>query len=232
MDDFFDLDSSVEWRWRWKDFCGPEGFKIWSAKRHDFGLCFQNLCLQIPVLAILACASSYYYGHRMGFVRRGATQIIAINMRCATITACALLPLLQIYIYLNQTDIHIEPVSYLLYAIEGITWFTHLVYSWGLRKRLGLSPRGPIVVTVIWTLLFVLSVISLRTRYLIYAQNSKPDYGEFVAYAFSMCNLLLQVVYGITLLPGQGSTTFLEYTSVNYAEVRIFYRYLTCLLLP
>lgn len=226
MDVLYNLDISKRWRWSWKDFCGPEGFKIWSAQRHDFGSCFQTVCLHIPILAVLACASSYYYGRRIGFVRRGATQLIAINMRCMTIAVCALLPLLQIYVYLNKTDIQIEPVAYLLYAIQGITWFTHLVYSWGLRKRLGLSPRGPIFVTVIWTTLFVLSVISLRTRYLVYVQNSNPDYGVFVAYAFSMCNLLLQVVYGITLLPGQGSTTFVEYPSVNYPEVRFFYIHL------
>lgn len=213
------FDSSKRWRWRWDDFCGPEGFKIWSAKRHDFGLCFQHICLHIPILAILACASSYYYGRRVGFVRRGATQLIAINMRCLTIIVSTFLPLLQIYIYLNKTDVQIEPVSYLLYAVEGIAWFTHLIYSWGLRKRLGLSPRGPIVVTVIWTSLFVIDVISLRTRYLMYSLSEKPDYSVFVALAFSVCNMVLQVVYGITLFPGQGSTVFVEYSSVNYSQV-------------
>lgn len=213
MESPIDFNNTERWHWRWVDLCGPEGFKIWSGKRHDLGHCFQQLCLQIPVFAILACASSYYYGRRTGFVKRGSVQIIAINVRSFLVLISAILPLLQIYVFLNKTDTPIQPVSYFLYAVEGISWFSHLLYTFALKKRFGLSPRGPVFLCVVWTLLFVLDVISLRTNWLIYRKTVKPDFSVFVAYGFSICNLLLQIFYGITLLPGEGDTTYVEFSS-------------------
>lgn len=210
MEELIGLNSSERWHWRWVDLCGPGGFKIWSAKRHDLGHCFQQLCLQIPVFAFLACASSYYYGRRVDFVKRGSTQIIAINVRALVVMASALLPLLQIYVYLNKTDTPIQPVSYFLFAVEGIAWFSHLLYTFALKKRLGLSPRGPVVICVTWTLLFVLEIVSLRTHILIYRKTLKPDFSVFTSYGFSICSVLLQILYGITLLPGEGDTVLLD----------------------
>lgn len=215
------LYNSSRWHWQWENFCGPEGFKIWSPERHDLGYCFQQICLQIPVFVILAIISSYYFGLRKGFVTRGPVQLISIHIRCLMILVSALLPVLQIYIYLNKTDAHIYSVSYFLFAVEGISWLTHLGYTWSLRKRLGLSPRGPVLMCVTWTLLFMLDILSLRTHLLIYQNSLNLDYGMFVAYAFSICNVLAQVFYGLTLLPGEGSTTYVDF-STNYVHVSSF----------
>lgn len=203
---------SSRWRWRWEDICGPEGFKIWSANRHDLGHCFQQLCLQVPAFALIAIASAYYFGRRYGFVRRGVDQIVAINLRCFIILISALFPILQIYIYLNKTDVIIYPVSYFLFAVEGFSWLVHLGYTLVLRKRLGMSPRGPVFICVMWTLLFMLDILSMRTNLLIYKHSEKITYSVYVKYAFSICSVILQVMYGLTLLPGEGSTTYVDMT--------------------
>lgn len=213
---------SSRWRWRWEDICGPEGFKIWSADRHDLGHCFQQLCLQIPAFSIIAIASAYYFGRRFGFVRRGVEQLVAINLRCFIILFSALFPILQIYIYLNKTDVRIYPVSYFLFAVEGFSWLVHLGYTLVLRKRLGMSPRGPVFICVIWTLLFMLDILSMRTNLLIYKHSKNVDFGIYVRCAFSICSVILQVMYGLTLFPGEGSTTFVDVTEDIQVSYLIF----------
>lgn len=36
--------------WNITNFCGDEGLAIWNGARHDIGLCFQQVFLDIPVL--------------------------------------------------------------------------------------------------------------------------------------------------------------------------------------
>ncbi|XP_044256061.1 ATP-binding cassette sub-family C member 10 [Tribolium madens] len=213
-------DSSFEWphwRWDWERMCGPGGLKIWSQPRHDLGLCFQELYLQIPVLGLFACASAYYVGSHIGYVTRGPVQLYAIYFRCLVSLCSALLPLLQIYIDLNISQ-EVYYVSYFLCAVQGITWFCHFLYALVLRKRLGLSPRGPVFVCVLWTLLFVLNVVSVRSHVLVYKFAVKPGFSVYVAYGFSVCQIILQIVYGLTLVPSEGSTTYLNFAN-RYTEI-------------
>jgi ATP-binding cassette subfamily C (CFTR/MRP) protein 10 len=216
------MNSSFEsrplWRWDWDVMCGPGGLKIWSAQRHDLGLCFQQLFLQIPALALLACSSAYYFGRHTGYVMRGRVQVYSIYFRCFLALCLALLPLLQIYIDLNTSEDEIYSISYFLCAVQGIAWFCHFGYSLVLRTRLGLSPRGPVFVCVLWTLLFVLSVVSLRSHVLIYKYAIKPGYSIYVAYTFSICQIILQIGYSFTLIPSEGSTTYLNFAD-RYTEI-------------
>lgn len=226
MDSVIQLYNGSQWRWRWEDFCGPEGFKIWSADRHDLGHCFQQLCLQVPTFCLLAIVSAYYFGRRFGFVRRGPVQIVAINVRCCIILVSALFPLLQIYVYLSKTDAKIFPVSYLLFTIEGFSWLIHLGYSSVLKKRLGMSPRGPVFICVLWTLIFMLDILSMRTNILLYIHGQKITYSTYVRYAFSICSVILQVLYGLTLFPGEGDTICMDV--VEHTQVSLFRLFKIC----
>lgn len=198
--------------------CGAGGLKIWSQQRHDLGLCFQQLCLQIPVLSLIACCSAYYFGRHIGYVTRGRVQIYAINFRALIVLCLALLPLLQIYIDLNTSKGQTFIISLFLSAVQGITWFCHLLYTLALRKRLGLSPRGPVFVCVLWTLLAVLTVISVRSHVLLYKSSPSLTYSIYVAYAFSICQVILQIGYAFSLIPSEGSTTYLNFADI-YTEV-------------
>lgn len=212
------IDRYSEWRWSWQALCGPEGLKIWSPQRHDIGFCFQQLFLQIPVLVILACCSAYYFGRQTGFVSRGKVPLYSINLRCVIVLLLALLPVLHVYIALNEAPENVYSISYFLYATQGITWLSHFFYTLALRKRLGLSPRGPVFICVIWALVLVLTFISLRSHLLIYKKSVVPDYFINLSYGFSLCYVILQILYGLSLIPGPGESSCLNFGR-RYSQV-------------
>ncbi|KAK5643745.1 hypothetical protein RI129_007590 [Pyrocoelia pectoralis] len=206
------MNGTVRGRWRWEELCGADGFKIWSSTTHDIGLCFEQLALQIPTLAMLAATSAFYFGRQIHYVIRGKTQLLAIKIRCVIVSLMVALPVLQTYIDLNKSETPIERISYFLTTVEGIAWITHLGYLLVLRKRLGLSPRGPLFMCVLWSLIGVLSVISLRTHLLIYQVLDPKTFSASLAYSFSIISVILQILYGLTLIPGEGDTVYLTYT--------------------
>ncbi|XP_044748946.1 ATP-binding cassette sub-family C member 10 [Coccinella septempunctata] len=202
---------SPPWRWDWDSLCGAGGLNIWSPTSRDLGLCFQQLCLQIPILSILAFTSAYYFGKNGKPVIRGAVQILAINFRCFMVLIMASLPVLQIYIDLYKSENRILKISYFLCAVQGIAWITHFFFCLSLRKFFGKSPRGPVLIRVIWTSIFVMTLISLRSHFLIYDHAEKPDFSVFLSYTFSVIHFLLQVMYALSLFPGKGDTVSLTY---------------------
>ncbi|KAJ8985380.1 hypothetical protein NQ317_007536 [Molorchus minor] len=212
------LGVSPQWRWSWPALCGEEGFQIWSSRRHDLGICFQQLCLHIPFLVILAVLSAYYFGRQEGFVTRGKTQLIAIKIRSVLVFCLAVLPIIQIYIDMNEGDGTIQNISFFLSAVQAIAWFTHFIYNLGLKKRLGKSPRGPICMCVTWSFLFALSAICLRSHYLVYKYSFKPNYSVQLAYGFSIFFFIAQIGYALTLIPSEGSTTYFNFSN-RYEEI-------------
>ncbi|KAL3266128.1 hypothetical protein HHI36_010314 [Cryptolaemus montrouzieri] len=203
--------SLTQWRWDWDSLCGAGGLNIWSPDTRDLGLCFQQLCLQIPILSILASVSAYYFGKNGRPVIRGAVQILAINFRCLMVLLMAALPILQVYVDLYESESAILKISYFLCAIQGIAWFTHFCFCLSLRKHFGMSPRGPVLICVIWSSVLVLTVISLRSHYLKYKYAVKPDFSVYLSYTFSISHFLLQMMYAISLIPGRGDTVIAEY---------------------
>lgn len=210
--------NSTNWPFIWQDLCGPEGLKVWDPIRHDLGLCFQYLCFDIPVLFLLAISSAYYFGRHEDYVIRGKNQLLAINIRCFMVLLMTLLPILKIYVALYKNEAQIEKIFYFYSAVEGMTWLTHLGYTMALRTRLGLSARGPVYICVLWTLEFVLSVVSLRTHSSIYNHTLVPNFSIFYSFAFSIVEVILQICYGLTLIPDVGETTHSDFDNV-YARV-------------
>lgn len=210
----------VIWTWDWKALCGDEGLEVWSVQRHDLGLCFQQLCLHIPILAVLAVISAYYFGVQDGFVLRGKLQLLCVKFRICLVLVLAFLPLIQVYIDINKSTKPILPISFLLSTVQCIAWFTHFLYNWALRRRLGRSQRGPVTVGVVWSLLLVLAVISLRTHYLLYKHALNPDYSVALAFGFSVFYMAVHVLYGVSLTPGRGATMYIN-QNLNFNTVNL-----------
>lgn len=209
--------DSPAWRWRWEEMCGPGGLIIWSPEQHDLGLCFQQLFLQIPVLALLAVTSAYYSGRHISYVARGKFQMRTINLRCCIVAVLTLLPILHTYIDVSKSKMPVTFISFFLAATQCVTWLIHLIYVAALRKRLGISPRGPVQICVLWTLYAVLTVISFHTHYLL-SQNGHATFSLNLAYQFSIVCLVFQILYALTLLPSEGNSANISYNS-RYVQV-------------
>lgn len=191
--------------------CGPEGLKLWSTEYKDLGLCFQYLVLQIPVLTLLAIVSSYYSGRHFGHVIRGKLQKNAIRARALVAIVIAFLPVIQIYIEYTTTSVQVPPIKVLIVATQCITWIIHFIYLLTLKKRLGLSPRGPVKVCVIWTLYAVLTVISLHSYYLI-LYSDRYSFKDVLNFKCGIVIIVFQALYAVTLIPSEGSTEWSSYS--------------------
>jgi ATP-binding cassette, subfamily C (CFTR/MRP), member 10 len=193
--------------------CGPDGLHPWDPKTRDMGYCFQRLFLLIPALFLIAATSAYFVGRQVNWVVRGKLQERAIVLRSATVLCLALLPIMKLYIFL-QGDGKAYGIDYFTCGTEFIAWIVHLAFLMALRQRLGVSPRGPIFLLVLWSISAMLSIIGLRTLILMERK-----------YGFAIVTLVFQVIYAITLLPSEGVTSpkYNPAASVGsqYSQVRI-----------
>ncbi|XP_012285682.1 multidrug resistance-associated protein 7 [Orussus abietinus] len=106
------------WRWNWTELCGAEGgIEPLNRETHDLGICFQQLCLQIPVLALIAIISAYYCGKRSVSSSRGYISFYALNIRLIVAIFLAILPVIRAYIILTNgappsaNDVNIEEIN-------------------------------------------------------------------------------------------------------------------------
>lgn len=213
------LFSADIWIWRWEELCGPGGLKIWSPEQHDLGICFQQLFLQIPVLALMAICSAYYCGRQSGFVIRGNIQKRAIKLRCLIVLILAFLPILQTYIDVSKGKIPVSVINFFFAAVQSVTWLVHFGYTSVLRKRLGLSPRGPVKICVLWSLYAVLIVVSFHSYYLL-RLSTEPDFSLNLKFNFGITSMVFQFLYALTLLPSEGESEMVQYNS-RYVQVSV-----------
>lgn len=176
--------------------CGPGGLHPWNPKTRDMGYCFQRLFILIPSLFLIAIVSSFYMGRRINWVVRGKIQERAIILRSVIVFCLAVIPLIKIYKIFSQQSINSGAIDYFTCSTECIAWFIHFCYILALRHRLGVSPRGSILLLMLWSITAVLSVISLRTLILMHQ-----------SYALAVIILILHIGYAITLLPSEGVTS-------------------------
>lgn len=180
--------------WKWEYICGSQGLVPWNDVTKDFGMCFQELFLQIPTYFILAITSGYYIGYRKDWVVREKTQERAITLRSFTILALVFIPIIEIYIFLTDKDFTLYPIDYFTSGAACLSWLFHFGYVLALKHRLGHSSRGPLCQLILWTLLVIFNIIALRSSTLTGAPT------EF--YIASIC---CHVIYFLTLLPSSDS---------------------------
>lgn len=200
--------SSGSWlHWNWEDMCGPGGLTLWSVKGHDVGICFQELCLQVPVFMLIATISAYYCGKQTQWIVRSRKQLQVLGLRALATLLMAVAAVGRICTAITLSPSSLQPVDYFLAVVEGVTWFVHLGFIVALRHHSGPSLRGPFSLCVLWTLSFALSAISLRSHILLYYGVPLPDLSKFVyiSYAFSIVELVLQCLYMVTLFPSERS---------------------------
>ncbi|XP_013179394.1 PREDICTED: multidrug resistance-associated protein 7 [Papilio xuthus] len=181
-------------QWNWKDMCGPLGFQPWIDERKDFGKCFQELCLQIPILFVTAIISGYYVGYRREWVIREKTQERAIVLRSFAVLGLTFIPIIELYIFISSNKFNLFPVDYFTAGASCLSWLVHFGYILALKHRLGPSSRGPLSLVLLWLMTVVFNFISLRTSIIT---------GSIVG--FNIATLCCHVVYFITLLPSSES---------------------------
>ncbi|KAG5870301.1 hypothetical protein JTB14_023086 [Gonioctena quinquepunctata] len=177
--------------------CGEDGFNIWSPQRHDL---------------------AYNFGKQEGFVARGRCQKRVITTRSVISLILGFLPSLQLFIEVFDSERTFAMISVFLAAVQAITWYTHAFYNRGLRKRLGKSPRGPMSMCVVWSIIFALTVISTRSNYLVYKYSFQNNFSIYVTYGFNIAYMILQLGYAVTLVPGEGDTEYLNFAE-RYVEI-------------
>ncbi|XP_011138357.1 multidrug resistance-associated protein 7 isoform X2 [Harpegnathos saltator] len=100
---FYDVEK---WKWNWTEFCGHNGgIKPLNPETHDLNVCFQQLCLQIPVLVLIAIISAYHCGKRHAVITRQQYTHRAINIRILITICLMILPIIRAYIILTKTTI-------------------------------------------------------------------------------------------------------------------------------
>ncbi|XP_045447338.1 ATP-binding cassette sub-family C member 10 [Melitaea cinxia] len=188
------MTSFMNITWKWEYICGSQGLVPWNDVTKDFGMCFQELFLQIPTYFILAITSGYYIGYRKDWVVREKTQERAITLRSFAILALVFIPIIEIYIFLTNKDFTLYPIDYFTSGAACLSWLFHFGYVLALKHRLGHSSRGPLCQLILWMLLVIFNIIALRSSTL----TSAPT--EF--YIASIC---CHVIYFLTLLPSSDS---------------------------
>ncbi|XP_071865552.1 ATP-binding cassette sub-family C member 10 [Bombus fervidus] len=104
MDRWLTDDDEGTWKWNWTELCGYNGgIKPLNPDTHDLDICFQQLCLQIPVLICIAIISAYHCGKRNIYPIRHFGSNYVIKLRLIITVCLIILPILRAYIILSNT---------------------------------------------------------------------------------------------------------------------------------
>lgn len=188
------MDKIININWKWEEMCGPEGLQPWNNTAKDFGYCFQEIFLQIPVYFLIAIISGYYVGYRRDWVVREKTNERAIVLRSFVVLVLAVIPIIEMYILITKLNSTLLPADYLVAGGACLSWLVHFAYVLALKHRLGLSSRGPVVQLTLWALTVVLTLLALRTK-IISGKSTSFIIGTFCCH----------VLYFITLIPSKNS---------------------------
>lgn len=181
-------------QWKWEDMCGPVGLQPWNDVDKDFGGCFQELFLQIPVYFIIAIVSGFFVGYRKEWVIREKAQEHVIVIRSFVTLALVFIPIIELYIFITKKDFVLYPVDYFAAGSASLAWLVHFGYVLALKHRLGASSRGPFIQLFLWFISSVLTLVALRTN----IRN-----GAVIA--FDVATLCCHAVYLCTLIPSSHS---------------------------
>ena len=193
---------SFVFNWNWIDFCGNEdNFTIWNQTYSDLDICFQYLCLNAPVLTVLAVISAYYNGLWHIETRRCKRDKWILRVRCASTLMLAAVPVISSYISEALYPDSLNPVDYLLVSVQCVSWLVHFSFLLSLYHRNSKTLRGPVLISVLWSVNYILSFIKVHSNYLITKQTKSILYGSHLPYIFSIVEVSLQSIYLFTLLP-------------------------------
>lgn len=116
--------ASNSWNWNWTFIC-PTGLTPWDPNDKFLSPCFQEICLQLPMLLTFAITSAYYFGHQTILIRRNGTQHFLISLRIFTALLMVLLHFYTMF-HLVITRTKILPIDVLLIGFQIVTWTIHI----------------------------------------------------------------------------------------------------------
>ncbi|XP_054002835.1 ATP-binding cassette sub-family C member 10 [Hylaeus anthracinus] len=94
------------WKWNWTELCGYHGgIMPLNPDTRDLDVCFQQLCLQIPVLICIAIISAYHCGKRNTYSLLRVDSDPAIKFRILITMCLVILPIIRAYIILSNTTV-------------------------------------------------------------------------------------------------------------------------------
>nr|XP_012137463.1 PREDICTED: multidrug resistance-associated protein 7 isoform X2 [Megachile rotundata] len=112
MDQWMSDGGGGTWKWNWTELCGSRsGIRPLSPDTHDLNICFQQLCLQVPVLVCIALISAYYCGKRNTYSIHHSGSNYIINLRAFFTVCLAILPIIRAYIILTNTVLAPQSVT-------------------------------------------------------------------------------------------------------------------------
>lgn len=109
--------------WKWDEFC-ETGLKI-STSNSTLALCFQKICLQVPVFSLIAIFSAYYCGQITNCIVRNRTQLICLNVRAVTVFLLAIISPAKLYDTIHQDVVKVWPADVLATCVEFLGWSVH-----------------------------------------------------------------------------------------------------------
>ncbi|XP_021703912.1 multidrug resistance-associated protein 7 [Aedes aegypti] len=200
------------WEFSWTDVC-PSGLRPWVKDYNDLAPCFQEICLQLPMLVLFAVLSSYYYGSHFRLVFRNGVQLRSIRVRIAASIALGLIPVLKIF-YVLRVHGRIYPIDVLLSCVQFVAWTVHVGFLVSSIRRGSLSHRGPLAIIVLWTSLLALTGIWVHT-------NINSDY-----WLWYVADLVVFISYGSTLIaPGNAHYIRVQRTADEERQALLSHTY-------
>uniref|UniRef100_A0A6P7GJZ3 ABC-type xenobiotic transporter n=1 Tax=Diabrotica virgifera virgifera TaxID=50390 RepID=A0A6P7GJZ3_DIAVI len=150
-----------------------------------------------------------------GFVSRGKLQRYCIITRNVVSLLLMFYPIMHAYNTIMTKTPNKENASFLVCAVQAISWCSHFLYTVGLRSRLGKSQRGPTAMGIVWCMVFAMTIVSLRSAYL--ENSQRPTENTKMELGITLYYTVLQIIYALSLIPG-GSTTTLNFPE-RYTEI-------------
>ncbi|XP_057325310.1 ATP-binding cassette sub-family C member 10 [Microplitis mediator] len=234
--DNLEIISQSRWTWNWINLCGNNSsLNPINPDTNDLSLCFQQLCLQVPTLALLAITSAYYCGKKSSVIPYDRFSHYAITLRLI-ITGCLItLPIIRAYIILTNTtmspvNLHntklssnntflpsnqatsAKPIDYIVAGTEGLAWVVHFLFILTLKRGPRLSLRGPVIIRALIFMLIGVSALLLRSHV---KHNDEDDVLPHLSLGFSIVVVTLMSLYALTLLPNKISAD----QNTRYTEI-------------
>lgn len=107
----------------WNYIC-PTGVSPWLPEKKILNPCFQELCLQLPILILFTIASAYHFGNQTNLIRRNKLQISMIYIRILVSFMLAVLPFYEIFSMIRD-NIQIWPIDVLINCVQIFSWMIH-----------------------------------------------------------------------------------------------------------
>lgn len=110
--------------WNWSYVC-ESGLTPWQKEEKFLSPCFQQICLQLPMLFLFAIVSAFYVGNQTVLIRRNRMQDFLISIR---VLVSFIIISLHFYTMFQMVVVRakIMPIDILLIGFQIVTWSIHI----------------------------------------------------------------------------------------------------------